>query len=117
MSDNKALKLKLEKAFDILWDRIDNIMKTHNPCGHCVVDGNHSCFRKANQIQIAKTHNYYEVGLFENNEHFSRACCSYCKFWDKGCKANKPLLCRTFLCWELQSKGNSLNALIKPIID
>ena len=86
----KITKEILTQVFDILWDRADKIMKEKNPCGHKCVNGGHSCLGS----DFYKTYN----GKYRHS-----VCCGNCPRWDNGCKANKPLGCRMFLCSNARS--------------
>lgn len=75
---------RLEEIHDSLYVRAQIILKSKKPCGHKKVGGVHSC-----------------IGMVEGGEDNRPGCCCFgCPHLDpkKGCIAEKPLTCRTWLC-------------------
>jgi len=73
----------LEEIYDLLYEKAEAILKRDNPCEHKMKCGVHSCLGKK------------DILSGDNNP---QCCCEGCPFWDKGCKAEKPLTCKTWLC-------------------
>lgn len=84
----KSLRPRLERIFDKLYAEAERVLRSHRPCKVAVNQHGASC-------------------LDCRNGHASKVnvmCCGSCKWHtkDRGCVANKPLTCRTWLCYTAQ---------------
>ena len=78
------LRQKLETVFDGLYQEAEDILKQFNPCEARVKNGCFSCIGQTSKL---------------GGNNTAQCCCIGCSKWtDKGCVADKPLTCRTWLC-------------------
>lgn len=85
----RVTRERLERIFDYLWAQADAIIKAHSPCEVKIGKHGVSC------LDCRVRHRPTEINIL---------CCGGCKFHtkDKGCIADKPLTCRTWLCYSAQ---------------
>ncbi len=92
----------LEAIFEKLYARAESVLRQFNPCEHKVDKAVHSCIGKADQGNIPQ------------------CCCLGCPSWDKGCKAEKPLTCKAWLCGAAKTKhpdaSNKLSEIYGHIV-
>lgn len=81
----------LERIYDSLYAQAEETLKSFNPCEHKVVNQNHTCLGKEDFSA--------PIGSYGDNTTVA-CCCIGCCFWkrEKGCAAEKPLACKTWLC-------------------
>jgi hypothetical protein len=79
---------ELEHIYDGLYDQASKVLAEINPCQHTVSAGKHTCTGK-------DTVNW---DLKPQHRNTPQCCCVGCKYWDYGCKAEKPLACKVWLC-------------------
>lgn len=81
---------ELEKIYDSLYSKAEKILNNFNPCEHKVISNEHQC--------LGKLDNSVPKGQYGSNTT-KQCCCIGCDFWtEKGCGADKPLACKTWLC-------------------
>lgn len=99
----KLTRAQLEKQFDALYDEAMEILTKFNPCEHkSDVIGRHSCVGNGKDIP-------------NNANSGPQCCCTGCPKWTKkGCVAEKPLTCRTWICVAAANKNpEAFHALTK----
>jgi hypothetical protein len=99
----------LEKIFDELYDRVDSLIKRHNPCQVTVTPNT----RFVSGVDVRCTSNRestIKCGIFDKGKRRSLdLCCGGCEFHTPtGCVAEKPMACRMWLCYTI--KNNPKNA-------
>lgn len=111
MPNNETIKELLEKIYDSLYAEAEQILKEFNPCGHKIVDKEHTCWGKQDFSAAAIDPGGY-------NDNTSPACCCIgCKFWikDKGCTAESPLACKSWLCGTAALKNPQIKTKLSEI--
>ena len=73
----------LEAIFEKLYARAESVLNNFQPCEHKVINKKHSCLGQSDSLAGNNT---------------PQCCCIGCPSWNKGCKAEKPLTCKTWLC-------------------
>lgn len=112
MTENEKLFLKkLESIYDALYKRIDDIIKEKNPCKVQITgSGKSLCVTCA---YSRKTKMPWWNETFNND-----LCCGGCKFLGKnGCTANKPIMCRSWLCSTSHEKSINFGKVKKQLED
>ena len=82
---------ELAAEYDRLYAEAEAVLKDFQPCEHEVVKRKHHCAGMVDEIPG-------EIGYFGSNNN-PQCCCFGCKSWTKkGCAADRPLGCKTWLC-------------------
>lgn len=105
---SKTRRKILEAIYDHLYNQADKILKENNPCGHCILNGTHSCHGKRDFSALK--------GSYGDNTS-EQACCIGCGFWNRnlGCTNNKPLSCKVWLCGTSENKHPLIMAALDKI--
>lgn len=83
---------ELAAEYDRLYAEAEAVLNEFKPCEHTFDLGNHHCIGQGEGVQTP-----YDYGSSSNIG--PQCCCNGCKSWtDKGCVADKPLGCKTWLC-------------------
>ena len=88
----------LERIYDKLYERAAAVLDEFKPCEHKVENRTHSC-----------------IGQQAKHNSEPQCCCSGCKFFENGCKAEKPLTCKTWLCFVATEKYPEVAAKLNKI--
>jgi hypothetical protein len=85
----QELQSRLERVFDKLYAEAERILQEHRPCKVKMNQHGASCLDCRVQRRETKV---------------NELCCGGCKWHkaDRGCTANKPLTCKTWLCFTAQ---------------
>jgi hypothetical protein len=87
----QKLKARLERIFDRLYAAAEKVIREHDPCKVKINQHGASCLDCISRKGQGDA------------SRLNKLCCAGCKFHtSKGCKANKPLTCRTWLCYTAQ---------------
>jgi hypothetical protein len=89
MTNKEKFDTLLEQVFDLLYKRADKIVIIEKPCEHTVNAAGHSCIGKSHKT---------------GGGNRPQCCCDGCKLFRDGCKAEKPLTCKCWLCPIAQTK-------------
>ncbi len=106
MNTEAKKRALLEKVYDSLYAEAEGILKQFNPCEHKINNGCHSCLGK---LDFTAPEGHY------GNNTTKEACCVGCKHWNNGCKAEKPLFCKTWTCWTVSKKHPNVVAMLNQI--
>ncbi len=96
----------LEKVYDSLYSEAEAVLSKFNPCEHKIKAGCHTC--------LGKLDHSARRGSFGDNTS-KAACCIGCKYWDNGCKADKPLFCKVWLCETSENKHPLVSAMLRNV--
>jgi hypothetical protein len=83
----------LSQKFDELWDKANAIISAAKPCGIKSVNGEITC-------RGCSFHKDFRQSVYYVAESPNILCCGGCKYHEpnKGCIAEKPLMCKLWLC-------------------
>ncbi len=91
---SKIMSNQLSKIYDDLFKRADDIVKKYNPCDIQVKDGIATCTMTRANPAFDSTGSFNRVKCQRGD-----LCCTGCNFHSKiGCTADKPLMCKLWLC-------------------
>jgi hypothetical protein len=99
----RTFQARLERVFDKLYAQAEAILQEHRPCAVKVNQYGASCL---------------DCRIKYRDTQVNVLCCGGCKWHSaRGCTANKPLTCRTWLCHTAQQHDPEAKRKLSRIAD